>query len=265
MSDNIRAAWIGASATLGAAIIAGSVAIYLGVWAPHGNANNGTFDRSNDSAEVPREEIVAEVLPVPTEKKNPEDELNNIFIGMGRSYAESLFGVAVVEIKHDFNDKIELNYSFEKFYLQMLFDEKGALTFYSVVSRDDEFTPCIPRLNKCLGDNTFAQMAQIDGIARSYPHTHIYSYLTSKHYGYGEYLYLGNAGNFKNYYLGYNSLGVDYSRVYPFVKYGSSNEQWESFRAEHKPNAFGIGDIGSIDGDNLNYEIGPEFYTFRNR
>jgi hypothetical protein len=196
---------------------------------------------------------------------NPENSLSQIFIGMGRSYADSLFGVSVVEVNHKFDKTIELNYTFQKFYLQLIFGEGGELRFYSVVSKDINFTPCIPKLGKCISEYTFYQMAEIDNLSGRHPHTYLYSYLTSKHYGYGEYLYLGNAGDYHNYYLGYNSLGVDYGDIYPFTKFGKSDSEWELFRAKHKPNSFGVGDMSSVNDDNLHYEIGPEYYTFRNR
>lgn len=259
MSDNVKAAWIGAGATIIAATIAGVVALYLGVSAP------------KDKEEAPKVSskvsIEVENKPNFSEKNTdkPESRIDKIFIGMGRPYADSLFGVPLVEINHEFDKTIELNYMFEKFYLQLVFTKSGSLTFYSVVSRDNDFSPCIPKLEKCIGQNTFSQMAKIDGFSGMHPHTYLYSYLTSKHYGYGEYLYLGNAGDYHNYYLGYNSLGVDYSNIFPFTKFGKPDSEWESFREKYKPNSFGVGDMSSVNDDNLYYEIGPEYYTFRNR
>lgn len=259
MSDNVKAAWIGAGATVIAATIAGVVALYLGVSSP------------NDKEDAPKVSskaaIAVENEPNFSEKNTdkPESRIDKIFIGMGRSYANILFGVPLVERNHEFDKTLELNYMFDKFYLQLVFTKSGSLTFYSVVARDKDFSPCIPKLEKCIGQNTFSQMAKIDGFSGMYPHTYLYSYLSSKHYGYGEYLYLGNAGDYHNYYLGYNSLGVDYNNIFPFTKFGKSNSEWESFREKYKPNSFGVGDMSSVNDDNLYYEIGPEYYTFRNR
>ncbi|WNO10583.1 ETEC_3214 domain-containing protein [Teredinibacter sp. KSP-S5-2] len=262
MSDSVKAAWIGAGATVVATGITAIAGLYLGLWAPKAAlespkvsiASTG-FDGESKSGEKASSKDI----------EKPENSLGKIFIGMGRSYANSLFGVPVVEVSHEFDNTLELNYMFKKFYLQLIFSKSGSLTFYSVVSRDMNFTPCIPKLEKCIGENTFSQMAEIEGFSGKYSHTYLYSYLTSKHYGYGEYLYLGNAGDYHNYYLGYNSLGADFSSIFPFTKFGKSDSEWELFRVKHKPNSFGVGDMSSIDDNNLHYEIGPEYYTFRNR
>lgn len=197
-------------------------------------------------------------------EENPEEKLGSIFIGMSRPYTEKLFGIPIVENFHDFNSSTEINYAFKNFYLQFIFSKSGNLQFYSLVSRSKDFTPCIPALDKCLG-NTFSKLSEIPNINASFEHNYVYSYLTSKHYGYGEYLSLGNAGNFHNYYLGYNSLGADYSNTRPFVLNEDNKQEWNFFRSKNMPNAFGVGDIGAISDDNLHYEIGPEFYTFRHR
>lgn len=262
MSDTVKAAWIGAGATVITALIAGVVSVYLGVWAPKekvaplnviltkAKSDTNTDNSSKDDAKIYTN----------TSEKN----INKIFIGMGRSHAKSLFGIPLVEVNHDFNNTLEIDYSFDRFYLQLVFSKSGSLTFYSVVSKDKDFFPCIPKLGKCIGKHTFSQMTEIEGGSGRYSHTYLYSYLTSKHYGYGEYLYLGNVGNYHNYYLGYNSLGVNYSDIFPFTKYGKTNSEWELFRTTNKPNSFGVGDMSSVDDENLHYEIGPEYYTFRN-
>jgi hypothetical protein len=258
VSDTVKAAWIVA----GASVVAAGIAAIAALWAP------------KDKVELPKVSIALQDFDgeskfgendSSTEIERSENSLAKIFIGMGRSYANSLFGAPVVELNHEFDDTIELNYRFERFYLQLVFNKSGSLNFYSVVSRNKDFTPCIPKLEKCIGENTFSQMAEIEGLSGTLLHTYLYSYLTSKHYGYGEYLYLGNAGDFHNYYLGYNSLGADFSNIVPFTKFGKNDSEWKLFRAKHKPNSFGVGDMSSIDDDNLYYEIGPEYYTFRNR
>ncbi|WP_449106281.1 ETEC_3214 domain-containing protein [Pseudomonas mohnii] len=203
--------------------------------------------------------------PTPTSmNEHPEGKLSSIFIGMSRPYVERLFGTPIVENLHDFNSSTEINYVFRKFYLQFIFSKSGSLQFYSLVSRSKDFKPCIPTIDKCLG-NTFSDISKIQNTNASFEYNYVYSYLTSKHYGYGEFFYLGNAGNFQNYYLGFNSLGADYSNISPFVLDKNNKQEWDAFRSKHMPNAFGVGDIGAISDDNLYYEIGPEFYTFRHR
>lgn len=263
MSDNVKAAWIGAGATVIAAGIAAIAALYLGLLAPENTVKSPRVDSNTPEALAVKPQTDEKAISVDIEK--PESNLGKIFIGMGRSYADSLFGVPVVEVKHELDKTLELNYMYKKFFLQLIFSRGGSLTFYSVVSRDKDFTTCIPKLDKCIGGNTFSQMTEIEGFSGKHPHTYLYSYLTSKHYGYGEYFQLGNAGDYHNYYLGYNSLGVDYSNIFPFTKFGKSDHEWELFRAKNKPNSFGVGDMNAVDDNNLYYEIGPEYYTFRNR
>lgn len=266
MGENIKAAWIGAGATVVAALIAAAVALYLTL----SESQNALGSAKDDGIAHPsiadsKSAIGSDSASEGDSAQTAEENIDNIFIGMGKSYAKKLFGVPEVELKHEVDDSVEFNYVFEKFYLQLIFDESESLKFYSIVSRDKEFHPCIPKLNRCLGKNTFYEMSIVNGSSHKYSHTYVYSYLTSKHYGYGEYLYLGNAGNYQNYYLGFNSLGVDYGDTYPFTKYGKTDADWEDFRAKSKPNAFGIGDISQVKDDDLHYEIGPEYYTFRYR
>lgn len=186
--------------------------------------------------------------------KNKENNLQKIFIGSGRNFIESLFGIPIIEINHKELNVIEVNYSFENFYLQFLYNTRGEVQFYSVTSKNINFKPTIPFFNMKLGNHTFYEFDKES--------TYLYSYLTSKHYGYAEYIYKGNIGNYHNYYLGYNSAGVDYGEIYPFTNYENKNEL-EQFRKNCIPNTFGVGNIGNITDDKLYYEMGIEYYTSR--
>ncbi len=189
------------------------------------------------------------------DKVDEKEKLEKIFIGAGRKYIESLFGIPIIDIKHARQNIIETNYSFDDFYLQFLYNSRGEVQFYSLTSKNKNFNPIIPGFNMSLGKHTFSEYG--NGM------THIYSYLTARHYGYAEYLYLGSIGNYHNYYLGYNSTGVDYGDIYPFVNYSNTNE-WDKFRNKCIPNTFGIGEIGELsNNDLLDYEMGIEFYTAR--
>lgn len=186
--------------------------------------------------------------------KNKENNLQKIFIGSGRKFIESLFGIPIIDINHKELNVTEVNYSFENFYLQFLYNARGEVQFYSVTSKNINFKPTIPLFDMKLGSHTFYKFGKVS--------TYLYSYLTSKHYGYAEYIYGGNSGNYHNYYFGYNSAGVDYGDIYPFTNYENKDEL-EKFRRSCIPNTFGVGDIGNITDDKLYYEMGIEYYTSR--
>ena len=194
------------------------------------------------------------VISEETTTVNKEKNLEKIFIGSGRKFIESLFGTPIIEIDHKELNVIEVNYSFENFYLQFLYNTRGEVQFYSVTSKNVNFKPTIPLFDIKLGNYSFYEFGKDS--------TYLYSYLTSKHYGYAEYIYGGNSGNYHNYYFGYNSAGVDYGEIYPFTNYENKNEL-EKFRKTCIPNTFGVGYIGNISDDKLYYEMGIEYYTSR--
>lgn len=259
MSENMKIAWLTSGAGVLAAVIGSVTAHYLGLWGKE------VAEQKPASTTVTQVVIDAPTPPPATLpiEDNPESKLDSIFIGMGKPYVEKLFGTPIVELKHELDSLTETNYKFEKFYLQFIFSKSGSVQFYSVVSRSESFKPCIPTINKCLG-NTFAEIARSNEMDASFEHNYLYSYLTSKHYGYGEYLYLGNAGNYQNFYLGFNSLGAMYNDIHPFTLNERNRAEWDEFRNKYMPNSYGVGEIGAISDDQLYYEIGPEFYTFRN-
>ncbi|VVN12382.1 hypothetical protein PS634_03876 [Pseudomonas fluorescens] len=269
MTENMKIARLAAIAAILAAVIAPVVTPIathvIDSYYKEKPEDNGTKNNVHPEAQVTVNSVPKSLEKLELDPKIalPDSKLGSIFIGMSKPYVETLFGTPIVELKHDFEKLTETNYVFDNFYLQFIFSKSGSLQFYSVVSRAKTFMPCIPTINKCLG-NTFSNIAKVQNMNASLEHSYVYSYLTSKHYGYGEYLYLGNAGNYHNYYLGYNSLGVDYDDIRPFTLNEHNKLEWDEFRSHNMPNAFGVGNIGSISDKNLYYEIGPEFYTFRN-
>lgn len=260
LSVTVRAAKIGAAATIIASIVAAITVFLTGDDASSVEfINNST---GNQSPVIQNSQNVAINYSAEATQRDsnpkPEDNLRKIFIGANERFLESIFGIPVVTKKIKSIGAKETFYSFERFYLQFLYDEDGNLFFYSLTSKDVNFNPEIPVLGAFLGQSTFRQIAE--------DATHLYSYLTSKHYGYGEYVYLGNSGDYYNYYLAYNSAGVNYGDWHKIITYVNDYETGgiEKFRAEMKPNSYGIGDMKGVTNDNLLYEVGVEFYTFRN-
>lgn len=260
MSVTIRAAKITSTATVIAAIIA-SVTVLL--------------TRDDDSSSMPIDNSNSKQNPVIQDSQNVsvnyyteikeqistidvEEKLSRIFIGASERYIESIFGVPLVENPIQSISSRETFYSFERFYLQFLYSEDGSLFFYSLTSKDVNFKPEIPNIGSLLGQSAFSEISE--------GATHLYSYLSSKHYGYGEYVYLGNSGDYHNYYMAYNSAGVNYVDWSDTATYvdGYEGQDIDTFRKIMKPNSFGVGDMRGVTNDNLIYEVGVEFYTFRN-
>jgi hypothetical protein len=84
-------------------------------------------------------------------QKKAEDNLRVIYTGVSIKYIESIFGAPVKE-EHSEDGKVnEYIYSFRKFYLQVVYDNKNTVILYSVTSKDKDFHPEIPYLGKTLG------------------------------------------------------------------------------------------------------------------
>nr|WP_320165906.1 ETEC_3214 domain-containing protein [uncultured Methylophaga sp.] len=260
MSVTIKAAKISAVATILAAIIA-SATVFI-------TEEKTETDRSIDNSNSTQNPVIQNSQNVSVTysfeskensiKLKPENSLGKVFIGANERFIESIFGIPVVTNQISSINSKETFYSFERFYLQFLYDNEGTLFFYSLTSKDVNFNPEIPKLGALLGQSTFSEISQ--------EATHLYSYLSSKHYGYGEYVYLGNPGNYHNYYLAYNSAGVNYGNWNNVVTYvdGYEGQDLGRFRSIMKPNSYGVGDMKGVTNDSLNYEVGVEFYTFRN-
>jgi hypothetical protein len=260
LSVTIRAAKIGAAATILASLIAAATVLLI----KDDTFSVGFIDNSNSKQNpvIQNSQNVSVTYYAEPEEQNstpkPEENLRKIFIGANERFLESIFGVPVVTNPIQSINARETFYSFERFYLQFLYNKDGSLFFYSLTSKDVNFNPEIPTLGSLLGQSTFSEISESA--------TPLYRYLSSKHYGYGEYVYLGNPGNYHNYYLAYNSAGVNYGDWSETVTYvdGYEDQDLNKFRTIMMPNSFGVGDMRGVTKDNLIYEVGVDFYTFRN-
>ncbi|TDT51740.1 hypothetical protein DFO53_4248 [Enterobacter sp. AG5470] len=194
-------------------------------------------------------------------QKKAEDNLHVIYTGTSIKYIESIFGPP---IKESHNKEKQINqylYSFKKFYLQIVFDDSNTVIFYAVTSKDLDFHPSIPYLNSQLGFN-FTHYGEDD--------TFLYSDYSSKFYEYAEYHYLGNPGNYRNFYLAYNPAGVDYQALQPLPdmmndeKSPPKQADLKAFRKQNAPNTFAVGDInGNPEGPEMYFGIGIGYYDAR--
>ncbi|GAB7266047.1 hypothetical protein DZS_17470 [Dickeya ananatis] len=98
----------------------------------------------------------------------------------------------------------------------------------------------------------------------------LYSGFSSKFYGYAEYYYLGNPGNYRNFYLSYNPAGVDYQPLQPLTDLVNDEDSPPDkddlikFRKNNAPNTFAVGEVlGGPDGPELSFGIGIDYYDAR--
>lgn len=194
-------------------------------------------------------------------QKKAEDNLNVIYTGTSIKYIESIFGPPIKETHSEDNKISEYIYSFKKFYLQIVFNSDNTVVLYSVTSKSSDFHPNIPYLNAPLGEN-FTRYGQDQHF--------LYSGRSSKFYEYAEYHYLGNPGNYRNFYLSYNPSGTDYQEleqlpdIFNDKNSPPKKDQLNSFREKNAPNTFAVGDInGSPDGIELYFGIGIDYYDAR--
>lgn len=194
-------------------------------------------------------------------QKKAEENLNVIYTGASIKYIESIFGAPVKE-EHSEDGKVnEYIYSFRKFYLQVVYNNHNTVILYSVTSKDKDFHPEVPYLGKTLGHKFEDFGNDIDYLQSGY---------SSKFYKYEEGLYLGNPGNYRNFYLAYNPAGVDYFEVHSLPDFYNNNvfppnkKDLEKFRANNAPNTFGVGDIhGGPEGLELSFGLGIDYYDAR--
>ncbi|WKV49490.1 ETEC_3214 domain-containing protein [Dickeya fangzhongdai] len=194
-------------------------------------------------------------------QRQAEDNLHVIYTGSSIKYVESIFGVPVKE-EHSEDGKVnEYVYSFKKFYLQVVYDKNNRVILYSVTSKDKNFHPEIPYLGGVLGDKFKTFGDDVDYLESGY---------SSKFYQYEEGHYLGNPGNYRNFYLTYNPAGADYVELQPLPDVYNNKESppdkkhLEDFRSNNAPNTFGVGDIyGGPDGLELYYGLGIDYYDAR--
>jgi hypothetical protein len=194
-------------------------------------------------------------------QKKAEDSLHVIYTGASIKYIESIFGAPVKE-EHSEDGKVnEYIYSFRKFYLQVVYDNNNTVILYSVTSKDKDFHPEIPYLDKTLGHKFKDFGNDINYLQSGY---------SSKFYQYEEGHYLGNPGNYRNFYLAYNPAGVDYFELHSLPDFYNNNKSppnkkdLEEFRGNNAPNTFGVGDIhGGPEGLELSFGLGIDYYDAR--
>lgn len=194
-------------------------------------------------------------------QKKAENNLNVIYTGASIKYIESIFGVPVKEDHSDDGLVSQYIYAFKKFYLQIVYDKHNTVILYSVTSRDKDFHPEVPYLQGVLGDKFESFGDEIQ---------HLQSGYSSKFYEYEEGHYLGNPGNYRNFYLAYNPSGVDYFELQPLPDLYNNNESPPdkkdllNFRSNNAPNTFAVGDMnGGPDRTEMYYGIGINYYAAR--
>ena len=194
-------------------------------------------------------------------QKRAEDNLDVLYTGLSIKYVEKVFGPPMIE-NHDNQKNVhEYVYSFKKFYLQFVYNNDNKVILYAVTIKDKNFHPNIPYLSKPLGETFFSYDDNV---------SFLYSSRSSKFYEYGEVLYLGNPGNYRNFYLTYNPAGVEYAEINPLPDFFNDpqspplEKDWVEFRKENRPNTFAVGEyMGDPNGGETFYGIGVDFFDAR--
>ena len=92
-------------------------------------------------------------------QKSAEEGLEKLNAGVSIKHVEAIFGAPIAESKIDLPQKLrQYFYSFEKFYLQVVFDEENTVQFFSVTSKKTSFHPKIPYVDVTLGKRTFTEI-----------------------------------------------------------------------------------------------------------
>lgn len=205
--------------------------------------NNNVVGASSDSTQ--RKEII------------PESILSTLATGISRAYLEAQLGPARFD---EINSKLGTNnliFVFPHFFLQAVVSREGKVVFYSVTTRSLDFRPTIPKIGGQLLDSRFADYGEAE---------HLYSDMTSKYYEYAEKIYTGNAGNYRNIYLGYCPAGVLPMRdqFVPVVLERDGPVAYKQFRIANTPNCFGVGEIlGNEDKIMESIGMGIDYYVAR--
>lgn len=191
-------------------------------------------------------------------QRRAEDGLEKLNSGVSIKHVEAIFGPPIAESK--IKQPKELHqyiYSFEKFYLQVVFDEENTVQLFTVTSKTPDFRPKIPYIDIALGDKTFSEI----GGGKKFQ-----SNLSSKFYEYAEFLYLGNPGNYRNLYLAYNPAGILYKRepIWPSFEELEDKKAIEQFRSSAYPNTYGVGSTLGDDEEWIQHTgVGIDFYLSR--
>jgi len=192
------------------------------------------------------------------EQRRAEDGLDKIMPGVSILHVKSIFGAPTLE-NHDRKlNLVEYVFSFKKFYLQVVFDRDNTVQLFSVTSKEPGFNPTVPIIGKNLGQFSFSDVELGDQNV-------LYSYLSSKHFDYAESRYLGNPGNYRTLYFGFNSSGTRYRKQSALYGNEHLNEKkLENFRKESIPNTFGVGRILGDEKEIIDsFGFGMEYYASR--
>jgi len=162
-----------------------------------------------------------------------------------------------------FDEKIKgfgannLIFVFPRFLLQAIISDEGKVIFYSVTTRSEGFTPSIPKLGGSLLATNFSELGGPDIIN---------GYLGSKYYEYNEKIYLGNLGNYRNFYVGLCPAGVPPSgdKFFPVIPESDGPAAVKKFRESNSPNCYGVGDILGGEEKIVEYVgIGIDYFVAR--
>lgn len=191
-------------------------------------------------------------------QKRAEDGLEKLNAGVSIKHVEAIFGAPIAESRiYSPKELKQYIYSFQKFYLQVVFDEENTVQFFAVTSKSTSFRPTIPYIDNSLGVKTFSEI----GAGKV-----LQSVKTSKFYEYGEIIYLGNPGNYRNLYLAYNPSGVLYKQdpIWPSLEEVEDKSAIEQFRSSVYPNTYGVGSTLGDDEDWVTQiGLGINFYLSR--
>ena len=187
----------------------------------------------------------------------PESQIPKVTTGISRKFLDNIFGNPTFDDLYPQLKIRNLIYVFPRFFLQAVISLDGKVVFYSVTTRSSAFRPHVPKLGGRLIETKFAEFGESE---------HVYSDMTSKYYEYAEKYNLGNAGNYRNIYLGFCPSGAspDWDKFKPAVLDDDGEVGVKSFRLQNAPNCFGVGDInGNEDVIIQELRIGLDYYISR--
>ncbi|EKF9803490.1 hypothetical protein O1C99_003613 [Vibrio cholerae] len=198
-------------------------------------------------------------------QKRAEDGLEMINTGVSIQHVKSIFGPPIRE-EHQLDKGVhQYLYSFKNFYLQVVYDNNNTVVFFSVTSKNEEFKPKIPYLTRFVDDKFVSSTLGHTFEEYSDSSNFIWSSLTSKFFDYYEYIYLGNPGNYRNLYFGFNPAGIEYSEtVILSERENPSQVALDKFRKSASPNTYGVGEyLGDHNGPETMFGIGIDYYNAR--
>ncbi|MDD2698455.1 MAG: hypothetical protein PHF17_06635 [Arcobacteraceae bacterium] len=206
-------------------------------------------------------------------EKRAEDSLEYLNTGLSIHFIKSIFGVPMVEKQYKNLNLFEYIYSFQKFYLQLVYDQNNTVKFYAITSKTEDFNPKIPfikdfkdfmagehlvtqNFNKKIKPFTEIRLGKVTFFNLSNSANILYSNLSSKNYEYAESIYLANSGNYRNLYLAYVPAGYEFcNQCYSKGDFFSSDNESKSelleLRKKCKPNTFGIGDVSDSEFEQI--------------